>query len=234
MKLSQKPIFTDPTLPGGSYVPISVPTPFGSRIFRVPPNIVGAVGPQGVQGPIGPTGAAGAAGPAGANGTNGINGTNGTDGSVWHHGAGAPGVGVGVDGDYYFDDSNGDIYQKVAGAWGAAIANVTGPAGAAWAPAHSTLAYAASVTVDFTGDDYKTVTLTGDIDFTDSSNRAAGRSVVVRVVCDGSIRNVTFNANWKFFGTEPATLAANKEGCLSLTAFGANETDVRAVWVAEE
>jgi hypothetical protein len=87
--------------------------------------------------------------------------------------------------------------------------------------------------VDFTGDDYKTCTLTGDIDFTDSSNRAAGRSVVVRVVCDGSIRNVTFNANWKFVGAKPTTLAANKIAVLSLTAFDANETGVVAVWAAE-
>lgn len=185
MRLSQKPIYDGDELPDGSYVPVSVPTAFGNRIFRVDPDIVGAVGPQGVQGPLGPVGPAGAVGPAGPAGANGTNGTNGADGP-------------------------------------------------AWSPTHSTLTYGATVTPDFTGDDYKTVTLAGNIDFTASSNRAAGRSVVIRVIGDGSDRTLAFNASWKFYGSVPTTLAASKEGCLSLTCFGTNETDVRAVWAVEE
>lgn len=65
-------------------------------------------------------------GPAGANGTNG---TNGTDGSVWHNGTGAPAGGLGVDGDYYLNNANGDVYWKQAGVW-AVITNITGPTGA--------------------------------------------------------------------------------------------------------
>jgi len=233
MKLSQKPIYTDtPVIPEGSYVPVSIPTPFGNRIFRCTPDTVGAQGVQGVQGPIGP------AGPAG---TNGVNGADGADGSVWHNGAGAPGGGLGVNGDYYLDTTSGDVYEKAAGVWGV-VGNIKGPTGAAgadgadgaaWSPTHSTLTYAATVTPDFTGDDYKTVTLTGDIDFTASSNRAAGRSVVIRVVGDGSQRTLAFNASWTFLGTKPATLAANKDAVLSLTAFGANESDVVACWGVE-
>ena len=69
-----------------------------------------------ITGPIGATGSAG---------------TNGTDGSVWYTGSGIPGAGTGIDGDFYLDSTSGDIYQKSAGAWGASIANLTGPTGTA-------------------------------------------------------------------------------------------------------
>lgn len=68
-------------------------------------------------------------GPAGANGTNGTNGTNGVNGSTWSSGSGVPSGGTGVNGDYYFRTSNGDVYLKTAGTW-SVIANITGPAGA--------------------------------------------------------------------------------------------------------
>lgn len=109
----------------------------------------------------------------------------------------------------------------------------TGPAGPAWSPTHSALVYGATVTPDFGGDDYKTVTLTGSIEFTASANRAAGRSAVIRVVGDVSQRTVAFNASWRFVGAKPTTLAANKVAVLSLTAFGANETDIVAAWAVE-
>lgn len=51
---------------------------------------------------------------------------------TWRSGAGAPAGGLGEDGDYYLNTSNGDIYARVAGSWGL-IGNLTGPAGAAGA-----------------------------------------------------------------------------------------------------
>jgi hypothetical protein len=155
MKLSQKPIFTDDTLPGGSYVPVSVLTDDGPRIMRVDPDKIGA------QGPAGPT-------------------------------------------------------------------------GPEWSPTHSALAYSATVTPDFLGDNYKTVALSGNIDFTASSNRIDGGSVVIFVQCDGTPRNLVFNVGWKFFGAKPATIAAGKEGRLTITCKGGTaETDIRAEWVVE-
>lgn len=62
-------------------------------------------------------------GPAGADGVDGVNG------NLWYTGSGAPAGGTGVNGDFYLDTNNGDVYQKVAGAW-TGIANLTGPAGA--------------------------------------------------------------------------------------------------------
>lgn len=102
-----------------------------------------------------------------------------------------------------------------------------------WTPTSGTLNYAATVTANFDGDDYQTVTLAGDIDFSASSNRGAAKSIAIRVLADGSDRALTFNANWRFLGAIPASIAANKVGVLSLTAFGNAETDVVAVWAVE-
>ncbi len=49
--------------------------------------------------------------------------------SEWLYGAGAPAAGLGTNSDYYLNTTNGDIYQKVAGSWGAPIANIKGPQG---------------------------------------------------------------------------------------------------------
>jgi hypothetical protein len=65
-------------------------------------------------------GASGAQGPAGPAGT----------GAQWRSGSGAPGAGLGNDGDMYVNFANGDLYgPKAAGAWGATIGNIKGPAG---------------------------------------------------------------------------------------------------------
>jgi len=67
--------------------------------------------------PRGPRGEQGEAGPAGATGAPGTNGLNGADGTSVFTGNGAPGAGLGNDGDVYIDADNGDIYQKVTGSW---------------------------------------------------------------------------------------------------------------------
>ena len=55
-------------------------------------------------------------------------GTNGANGSVWFEGTGAPAGGTGVNGDFYLNDANGDVYQKSSGTWGI-VANILGPQG---------------------------------------------------------------------------------------------------------
>jgi len=74
-------------------------------------------------------------GPAGANGTNGTNGTNGApgvDGKTVLNGAGAPGVGVGIVGDFYIDTSTNRIYgPKLVGGWPVTSTSLVGPQGPA-------------------------------------------------------------------------------------------------------
>ena len=55
--------------------------------------------PQPLPGPAGPQGAPG------------------TNGTVWYNGTGAPSNTLGLDGDYYLDNNNGDIYHKAGGSW---------------------------------------------------------------------------------------------------------------------
>lgn len=100
------------------------------------------------------------------------------------------------------------------------------------ASAHSTLAQAAPTVLDFSGNDHRSVTLSGDITFS-TSNRAAPRTLVIRIVGDGSIRAFTFPA-WVFIGAAaPASIAANKVAILSLTCFGANDTDIIAAYAVQ-
>lgn len=91
----------------------------------------------------------GPAGPTGPTGPAGADGADGAPGSVWHSGSIAPTVGIGVDGDYYFRTSNGDVYgPKASGSWGSPVANLTGAQGIQGdpgvGPTGTVIAYASS------------------------------------------------------------------------------------------
>lgn len=94
---------------------------------------------KGEKGDTGGTGSTGATGATGAAGSNGSNGSNGADGATWYTGSGAPDDGTGVDNDLYLDTSNGDVYKKVAGSWGAPIENLTGPGGSLTYEIHTSI-----------------------------------------------------------------------------------------------
>lgn len=57
--------------------------------------------------------------------SDGLAGPVGPAGSKWYDGSGAPLATLGVDGDYYLDHDNGDVYTKTAGAW-AITGNIAG------------------------------------------------------------------------------------------------------------
>jgi hypothetical protein len=78
--------------------------------IKGPQGTTGATGSQGIQGPIGNTGATGQA-------------------EGWWGGAGAPSGATGAVGDWYLNQTNGDVYEKTgASAW-TLRTNITGPAG---------------------------------------------------------------------------------------------------------
>lgn len=102
-------------------------------------GVQGAVGPQGPIGPIGPQGpqgergltgadgAQGPAGPAGATGPQGpqgIQGIQGVPGSTWRVGTTPPANTLGMDGDFFLNSSNADVYQKTGGVY-AVVASLT-------------------------------------------------------------------------------------------------------------
>jgi hypothetical protein len=78
----------------------------------------GGGGGEGPQGPAGPAGPAGAAG---------------TPGEKWWTGAGDPvGVTGSLDGDLYLDTTDGQVWERIAGAWSLRC-DITGPPGPAGA-----------------------------------------------------------------------------------------------------
>jgi hypothetical protein len=74
-------------------------------------------------------------GPTGATGGTGSTGATGTRGSTWSTGAGNPSSLTGrIDGDFYVNSTNGEVWQVVSGAWadqGFSIKGATGSTGAA-------------------------------------------------------------------------------------------------------
>lgn len=77
-----------------------------------------------------------------------------------------------------------------------------------------------------------THTLTGDPTFS-TSNRAAGKTVVVKVIAGASSRALAFPA-WIFIGaTAPTTLASGKVGILTVTFFDNTDAAAVAAWSAQ-
>ena len=86
--------------------------------------------------------------------------------------------------------------------------------------------------LDLTSQGYLTHSITGNITYT-ASNYAAGKSLSVRITCDGTQRNLTFPAGWVFVGSKPTAIAASKIGILSITSFGATEADTVAAYAVQ-
>jgi hypothetical protein len=100
--------------------------------------------------------------------------------------------------------------------------------------ADASLTYAATVDLNMQAlaGLYRTLTLTGNVVFT-TSNRAVGRSVVIRLLAGASARTLGFPVGWVFLGTAPTSLAANKTAVLSLAFFGTADTDCVAAYAVQ-
>jgi hypothetical protein len=62
-------------------------------------------------------------------GPQGDPGQDGANGSVWYSGDGPPASGLGVVGDWYLDNLNGDYYEKTSASVWTPRGNLTGPQG---------------------------------------------------------------------------------------------------------
>ena len=116
----------------------------------------------------------------------------------------------------------------------AALAAEIGPL--ALGPTKEDIAYNATIILDFDGADYQEIALTGDLDLASSINRPAegyAKTIAVILDTDGSLRNLTFNANWIFVGAAPSDQVASKRGVLSVTATGPAEADVILAYAVE-
>lgn len=110
----------------------------------------------------------------------------------------------------------------------------TSAAGLAPATSFGTITYAADIELDMATLDgqYRTISLTGNLSLT-TINRANGRTAVLRLICDGTQRTLTFPAGWVFIGAKPANIAASKTAVLSLTFFGSASTDAVAAYAVQ-
>lgn len=103
-------------------------------------------------------------------------------------------------------------------------------AGLQRARGYGTIAYAATVTLDMAAlnGQVNSISLTDALVLA-TSNLAIGQEVELRLVGDGTQRTLTFPTDWKFQGTKPANLPANKVARLSLQVFGTTNASVDAV-----
>lgn len=84
-----------------------------------------------------------------------------------------------------------------------------------------------------TSGDFKTHgPLTGNVDYVGISYNA-GSSVTVRVLNGSTLRELTFPAGWRFVGTKPEDIEADKVGILTVTSFGTTEALCVAAWAVE-
>jgi hypothetical protein len=95
------------------------------------------------------------------------------------------------------------------------------------------LVFASNTVLNFGTHSSKRITLTGDIAFS-AVGQLFGSEMQLRILCDGTTRNMSWPAGWKFVGAAaPASIAANKTALLQLWAFGLNDTDIVARYLVE-
>jgi hypothetical protein len=95
------------------------------------------------------------------------------------------------------------------------------------------LPFASNIVLNFQTFGSKRITLTGNVTFA-ASGFGFGTRLELRILCDGTARNLTWPAGWKFVGAAaPASIAANKTALLHLSAFGLADTDVVAQYIVE-
>lgn len=176
---------------------------------------VSLIGPQGPQGATGAQGPQGIQGIQGATGATGPQGPQGVAGSVWRNGSGAPSNSLGVNGDYYLDTVNGNVFLRQSGTY-TQVANIfnqnTGIAGIL-----PTASLRANMTV-----------LPSGFTFTRNSN----------AVCyfDKNYRLLVAKANQPVFDYDPKTGQANgiKISSQSVELIARNTEIENAAWLKNE
>ena len=95
------------------------------------------------------------------------------------------------------------------------------------------LVFGGNVVLNFGTYGSKRITLTGDVAFS-ALGFGFGSRLELRILCDGTTRNLTWPAGWKFVGaTAPASIVANKAALLQLWAFGLGESDIVAQYAVQ-
>ena len=95
------------------------------------------------------------------------------------------------------------------------------------------LTFASNITLNFATFHGKRLTLTGNVTFS-ATGHLFGAQMIMRVVCDATLRTLGWPSSWKWVGsTPPANIAANKTALLQLWSFGTTDADIVARWLVE-
>ena len=128
------------------------------------------------------------------------------------------------------------VTQIPSPTWSGTVAGSSGSTGSTGptAPAYADITPTTGpIVIDLSAATYQSVSLSGDASFT-TSNRSQVQTVTLRIVnSSGQQRSLTFSASWKWLGTSyspGAQVPDGKVGILSITSYGADETDIVAVY----
>ena len=93
----------------------------------------------------------------------------------------------------------------------------------------------ADINVDFNEDALPKALLNGNVAIdTAAANKGAGKSIVIKILCDSTSRTFTWHSSWKFIGEKPASIAAGKTAILSMTCFGTADTDIVCSYAVQD
>ena len=93
----------------------------------------------------------------------------------------------------------------------------------------------ADINVDFNKAGLQKALLNADVAIdTAAANKGAGKSIVIKILCDGTARTFTWNSSWVFIGEKPASIAASKTAILSMTCFGTAEADIVCSYAVQD
>lgn len=84
------------------------------------------------------------------------------------------------------------------------------------------------IDIDFLEDTLQTISIAADTTFT-TANIVAGKSKTLKITTDGTLRTLDFPA-WDWVSDIPTDQAANKNGYLTLTAYGVTDASIVAAY----
>lgn len=147
-------------------------------------------------------------------------------------GAGATGP-AGADGQGWtggsYDSSTGVVTFTSNDGLGFSTSDLRSPAWAALSHS-STSSASGTINLDFDGDPLHTLDSISGSCSIGALNMGTGKRHVCRLVCGSSDQALTFDPSWNWISQMPASIGASEVCILSLTAFGANASDVVAAF----
>jgi hypothetical protein len=125
---------------------------------------------------------------------------------------------LGINGDFYLNDTNQDVYTKSGGAWGSAICNIKGATGATGsyaAPRVNTVTTSANPAINTDTTDEFIISALSDVIASMTTNLtgtpANRQKLIISILDAGTAKGITWGAKFVSRGaTLPTTTVVNK------------------------